>query len=153
MSASSSIKIKAARSSETWINILVHHTAGYPIRQYSPICITMAHQIMAVVLRISKQTPIKSRFWYKCEWITYGGISNFHRYVKRQLRQKQLHHYLRLDQNDKLRIPTYQAEMESAIFIIHSQVKCHKIHTKYTKLQTHASQAILRTLKATVVSV
>jgi hypothetical protein len=32
MSASSSIKIKAARSSETWINILLDYTAGYPVK-------------------------------------------------------------------------------------------------------------------------
>jgi hypothetical protein len=51
MSASSSIQIKAARSSETWINILLDYTAGYPVSQYSSICITVAHQIMAVVLR------------------------------------------------------------------------------------------------------
>lgn len=43
------------------------------------------------------------------------------RYVNRQWRQKRLYHNLTLDQNDKLRIPTYQAEIEPAIFIIHSQ--------------------------------
>jgi len=51
MSVSSSIKIKAARSSETWINFVL--TAGYPSGQYSRICITMAHQIMAIVLKIA----------------------------------------------------------------------------------------------------
>jgi hypothetical protein len=30
--------------------------------------------------------------------------------------------YLRLDQNDKFRIPTYQADIEPAMFIIHSQL-------------------------------
>jgi hypothetical protein len=61
--------------------------------------------------------------------------------------------YLRLDQNDKLRIPTYQAEKEPTIFNIHSQVKRHKIHTKYKKLKAHSSHAVLHTLKTLVISV
>lgn len=52
--------------------------------------------------------------------------------------------YLRLHQNDKLRIPTYQAEMEPAIFFIRSHVKCHEIHTKCKKLQTRLTSCTAR---------
>lgn len=53
--------------------------------------------------------------------------------------------YLRLNQNDKLGIPTYQAEMEPAIFIIHSQVKYHKIrNTRNFKHKPH--KLVLHTL-------
>jgi len=53
MSVSFGIKIKVARSSETWINFHLVYTSRYPRSQYSQICITMAHQIMAILLRIS----------------------------------------------------------------------------------------------------
>jgi hypothetical protein len=55
--------------------------------------------------------------------------------------------YLSLNQDNKLRIPTYQAEIEPAIFIIHSQANGHKIRTKYKKLRAQNTQAVVHTLK------
>ena len=51
-------------------------------------------------------------------WITYGGITTFVMSTDNGVRNDCISH-ARL--NDKLRIPTYQAEIEPAIFIIHSQ--------------------------------
>ena len=52
VTASSSIKRKAARSSEMWINFLSVLTEAYPKIQYSQICIRMVYQIMVVTFKI-----------------------------------------------------------------------------------------------------